>query len=301
MTPYPQAQSGPKLSDLYLLWALQQKQEQNAQRKQSGGNDSVSGMLDGAAGLFGGSSGAEALGAGQTATAPFGAITTSTGLPVATAPSAEVAATPVAAEMTGMGSIGMGPLAAIAAATYMGGKAGYDMFKGRKPNPIGRGILGMATFGGSEVPGLLGYGAQKSTKEIQNDRWEDLGKDNQSARNIKSVLDKTRDTSPNYGGRVSSDSAPDFAGVDSKGQWVNNKFAKSRKVEDLLPEDVWLTQDIVRAGGNDYEAWKPEAKKELSKQALEKGMLDERKGGVYAKNDAELAKLAQEIKAMFNK
>lgn len=66
--------------------------------------------------------------------------------------------------------------AAVAGATYLGGKAALDMAQGHTPGLPGRIILGMATGGLSEVAGHF-LGQHKKTSEVQNDRWSDLAKD----------------------------------------------------------------------------------------------------------------------------
>lgn len=86
---------------------------------------------------------------------------------------AGTAATPAATGVLGTG-MGAAPLAGIALATYLGGKAGYDMLKGKKPGLPGRIILGIGTGGLSEVAKATGLLGHKSTKEYQSDRWGDL-------------------------------------------------------------------------------------------------------------------------------
>jgi hypothetical protein len=70
----------------------------------------------------------------------------------------------------GMGAL---PLAAIAGSTLLGGKAAYDMLQGEKPDLGGRVILGMATGGLSELPGLLGFG-RKTTRDMARENTSDL-------------------------------------------------------------------------------------------------------------------------------
>jgi hypothetical protein len=71
-------------------------------------------------------------------------------------------------------SLGPGPLAAIIAGTVMGGKAGWDMLHGKKANPIGRGILGIATGGLSEIANATGVFGHKSTRDIARGHTSDL-------------------------------------------------------------------------------------------------------------------------------
>ncbi len=83
----------------------------------------------------------------------------------------EVGATQAAAPtiLGNAGAMGIGPLAAIAGATYLGGKAGYDMLQGKKADLPGRVILGMATGGLSEVANASGlFGSKERFKDEYN-------------------------------------------------------------------------------------------------------------------------------------
>lgn len=101
----------------------------------------------------------EVLGAGFTASGP--AAGTATGS---------------AATGTGLMGTGLGiaPLAAIAGATALGGKAAYDIAKGEDPNPIGRVTLGMATGGLSELAKASGVFDHKSTRDVAKEHTADL-------------------------------------------------------------------------------------------------------------------------------
>lgn len=79
------------------------------------------------------------------------------------------------APMAGSAS-GLGALGGIAAATYLGGKSAYNMLKGKEDKSaqgyLGRGILGMATGGLSEL--ARPFFGQKSTREKAADRTKGL-------------------------------------------------------------------------------------------------------------------------------
>jgi hypothetical protein len=95
--------------------------------------------------------------------------------PAAAAPAAESVLWGSAAPGTSIGAnaaaMGVLPLAGIAAGTYLGGKSAYNLYKGKEdnsiPGMIGRGSLGIATGGLSELARASGVFGQKSTRERQ--------------------------------------------------------------------------------------------------------------------------------------
>ena len=95
-------------------------------------------------------------------------------------PASEASAVPTIAQVAGAdspllaaeapGSVGLGPLAAVAGATYLGGKAGYDMLKGKTPGTPGRVVLGMATGGLSELANSLNHKSATRVEEHLRDK-----------------------------------------------------------------------------------------------------------------------------------
>lgn len=177
--------------------------------------------------------------------------------------------------------MGAGPIAAIIAATYLGGKSAYDMATGKSkawqksslPDKAGRATLAIASGGLSEVGNKL-FGGRKSTKEIQTGRWKDLAK--QGITGAESFY-KQLGTEPASGPRYS-------------------KFQETGNKADLSAEDVWGSPDVIRAAGNDYfGSWDEGKRRAFSQALLDKGLLDNRKGGIYATNDQAAADLAKQF------
>ena len=75
--------------------------------------------------------------------------------------------------LTGLSSVAVP--GAVIGATALGGKAAYDMLRGKEPGLPGRVTLGIATGGLSELGKALGLFGHKSTKQYQKERWGALG------------------------------------------------------------------------------------------------------------------------------
>lgn len=165
------------------------------------------------------------------------------------------------------GSMGALPLAAIAAGTYLGGNAAYDMFKGRKPDLPGRVVLGMATGGLSEVPGLLGFGSQKSTKDIEGNRWEAIGK--QDLYNTKEGYD--------FGS-------------------TNPEFAETRDERFLKASDIYNKTPDIWANNPYWDTWNQDKQMQYLNTLLGQGKVTEKKGGIYFDDDY-AKQLAEQMQA----
>lgn len=82
--------------------------------------------------------------------------------------------------------------------------------------------------------------------------------------------------------------AIDFRGYKEDGQFVNNLFANSRDVKDLVAEDIWGYSAFFEKFGNDWlEKFTPEQRYEIANKALEMGKVDEHHGTIDIKWDAE--------------
>lgn len=162
------------------------------------GANKLAGMeLPGIGDLFGG-------GEAVAATDPSAAAFLDAATPVATASNGAgvlTAGGEVAAVEPGLLSgIGAAPAyipAAVIAGTALGGKAAYDMLRGKKPGLPGRIILGMATGGLSEIAGgLFGH---KSTRDYAKDRTSELLKaagDDQNAINYVQGMREQYNSAP---------------------------------------------------------------------------------------------------------
>lgn len=117
---------------------------------------------------------------------------------------------------------GLGALGAVAGATYLGGKAAYDMLKGEKPGLPGRVILGMATGGLSEVAnGFLGG---KSTRDYAKDNTKQLlesaGDDQNAINYVKGMREQYNSAPPDpskpFAGKYGSFDEYQAAGLDAR-------------------------------------------------------------------------------------
>lgn len=168
-----------------------------------------------------------------------------------------------------------------AIATVLGARYGLRALQGKTKNwkdasladNAGRGITAMATFGGSELYNKL-FGGRKSTKEIQTGRWKDLVGQNITGAD---AFYKQLGTEPAGGPRYS-------------------KFQQTGNKADLTAEDVWGSPDVIRAAGNDYfGSWDEGKRRAFSQELLNQGLIDNRKGGIYATDDAKAAALAKQF------
>lgn len=147
-----------------------------------GGAASTIPIIAGSGGAAGASTGVLAGTAAQGAASAAPALAA----PAAVAPAAvaPTAAAPAAGLASGFG-IGIAPLAAVAAGTYLGGKSAYDMLRGKEdksiPGLIGRGTLGIATGGLSEL--ARPFLQHESTRDVAKKHTAQLlsqGKDDQN-------------------------------------------------------------------------------------------------------------------------
>lgn len=155
----------------------------------------------------------------------------------------------------GMGAL---PIAGILAGTYLGGKSAYDMIKGRNDNSIagkiGRGTLGIATGGLSEIARASGLFGHKSTKDRQQERWQGL---------------------------LEAGNAPEWAfanGVNQDMGVDDNKLAAGT----LGGRDVWATSGMFDTFGGNWANTGNELQREtIAKQMLDNKLFDTKKGVTY--------------------
>lgn len=159
---------------------------------------------------------------------------------------APTAITPAAPSfLSGLGSVGVLPLAGIAAGTYLGGKAAYDMFKGEKPDTAGRVVLGMATGGLSEVANkFMGH---KSTRQEAADKTKDLLKqsDDPTYQNYVSGMREQYKSAPTgkaYAGKYDTWDEYKKAGLEA-----NDLTGVYGNIKTYGPEWANLTEDQRRA------------------------------------------------------
>ena len=241
-------------------------------------------------GLFGlGGGGGATTGAGAAASSGAAATTGAAATGALPAAPVIVGATevPAAAASTGfLGSgLGAGPLAGIAAGTYLGGKAAYDMLRGKEdksiPGLIGRGTLGIATGGISEIGKALGFWGQPSTKDIEKKRWGQLTKDG--------VVGAEAAFAANH--------APDDDGIWDSGKYAGQKWS-FEKALDLAKEDPSHFQHVL---GNyqaikDYGKLTNDQQRAITSQAANQNLYSGNKGDVLG-DKTKLQQIANDVVA----
>jgi len=89
----------------------------------------------------------------------------------------------------------------------------------------------------------------------------------------------------------------DFVGFKEDGEWVNNRFADSRKTEDLTPRDIWGYAAFFEKFGNEWlEGLTEQQRFSIAEAALEAGAVSEGRGSVTINWTPELEAKVAEIK-----
>lgn len=226
-------------------------------------------------------------GAGQAAAAAQGAtalnapaaLSAPTGLSVGQA-------APVAAEapglLSGFGGLGVLPTAAIAAGTYLGGKSAYDMLKGKEDKSTmglaGRGILGMATGGISEI--ARPFMMHKSTREETADKTNELLKQSDD---------------PNYQAYVSGmreqyKEAPKGAAYAGK----YNTFDEYKQAG-LEANDLTGVYGNIKAFGPEWANMTQEQRVAVTKGIIDAGLYDSKKGDVIIKDENKAKEIKNQV------
>lgn len=191
-------------------------------------------------------------------------------------PGAAAAAPGIGANAAAMGA---GPIAAIIAATALGGKAGYDMLKGKKPGLPGRVVLGMATGGLSEVANK--FLNRKSTKDYQKDKWENIAKSGDAI-----TAQYAKDYRDNY---LNSEQAKTDARYE-------NTFEGKKAAGTLKAEDVWGGEGFFDTFGNDWLGKLSEdQRRKISQAAIDNNLISTSKGMMNITDAAKLKELSNSI------
>lgn len=180
-----------------------------------------------------------------------------------------------APEATGMFGVGALPAAGIGAGVYLGGKALYDEFKGKKPGLLGRGTLDIATGGLNELAlatGLLGH---KSTREYTKDNTNNLlsqGKDNPDWQNYVSGIRAQYDSG-----------APDPSHPFDAGKY--SSFGEY-KAAGLDPKDLSGVYGNLNVYGPDWIKYTPDQQLAITQANINSGIYDSKKGDVVITDEA---------------
>lgn len=226
------------------------------------------------------------------------------------------AATPTAAAGTGLsGYAGMAApivLPAIAAYTASQAADAYEQGRGKNTSSAIKEsmtdgsalnyvpLLGQARWAGAGLGSLIGHvspttrqrrRAQDAASNLDEQTGSTSGTDWYNA-----SIEGNPEVKQNWQ-TASAAQADDFVGLDSNGMWVNNKFANSRDVADLKPEDIWQSAQMQETYGKDWNNGKyTNYRRQIAQGLLDKKAVDEKKGGIYFNigND-EAIKLADDI------
>lgn len=79
---------------------------------------------------------------------------------------------------------------------------------------------------------------------------------------------------------VRKDLPEDFVGFSPEGEWVNNKFARSRDVKDLKGTDIVGYSAWFEKYGNDWMKLKPEQREQIAQTALSNNAVKEHSGTI---------------------
>lgn len=94
---------------------------------------------------------------------------------------------------------------------------------------------------------------------------------------------------------VRQDLPPDFVGYDKEGNWVNNKFAKTRSEKDLTGGDLGQSAAMYETFGGMWDAASQDTKKAIGDLALGNNMVKEFRGTIDIGWDENTLAKAQEI------
>ena len=167
----------------------------------------------------------------------------------------------------------------------------------KKPSGVEKLFHRIDPIGNKIARTIFSKWARPSTKSYQRMRWDNLV--NQGVLSMEDSLALRDPNSPNWRGRQAQGLAEDFVGYDEAGQWVNNKFARSRRVEDLRPEDIVGSQTFYESFGNDWiGSFNHQQRLAIAQKALNDGQITEGRGMIEIKDPAyveELYKYAEQV------
>lgn len=184
---------------------------------------------------------------------------------------------------TGAGGLSLAstvPYAGAAAGAYLVKEGLEDLVEGKKPSGIkgnaSRAQTAITTGYLSEVARALGFGDRETTSQERARRYDAL-KD----AGVLTHWDQGGGDPYAAGGQIRDDLASDFIGVDPEGNWVNNKFAESRDVNDLRAEDIWGHSAFYEKFGNDWlQSFNEDQRRKIAQGLLDQGLVSEGRGQI---------------------
>ena len=208
-------------------------------------------------------------------------------------------ATSTAAASAPFLGIGVAPAAAIAGATYLGGKSLLDLIQGNEDNSLsgkaGRATLGIATGGLSEIARHFLGDQDKWKTEAR--RLKEL--QSQGVSVPQSLIDSMPTSGRSDSELMNNNYAADFIGRGKLKEWINNKFAASRNESDLKPEDVVNYGAFAEKFGKNYFDVPLATRLQAAQITLDAGAVNEHHGTVDF-NDQMNAALQSKIGSILN-
>lgn len=224
-----------------------------------------------------GSGVASGVGAGLAGAVPAAPI----GISATSVPGAAAAAP----GFIGSGAAGLAVPAAVAGATYLGGKAAYDMFRGREMDLPGRAILGVATGGISEVGKALGFWGGKNTTRTQQDRWGKLA--DQGAITPEVLAAKEADLSRSAKERS-------FDPIAGK-KWDLQTAQDRVKQGGTAADEFGLVYGNFKTFGKDWDAYTPDQKRAIITANAQAGNYTSDKGDVLFKDEEKAKQIKDQV------
>ena len=255
-------------------------------QQQAGGG--LAGTVGGLAGMYGAS---QLLGPASAAPVAAGAV----GAPEILSLSRTGAAAPVEGSLGGFllpaaGVLGMGDVLLNDRGTGRGALQGAA-----SGAAIGSAFGPGGTLVGAGVGGLVGLGKGllkgKPKTNVEQDRWKALGALGYA------VPDGYDDPSRKPFAGVDKTQAADFVGnTADSGKWVNNKFAASRDVKDLVGKDLVGYATFNEKFGKDWmNNYSLDQKEKIAQKALDLGAVTEGRGTINVKWNPEIENYAKEV------
>jgi hypothetical protein len=179
---------------------------------------------------------------------------------------------------SGFGSLGIGPQAGIVAGTALTAKGLYDLAKGKKGDPLSRGVTAMSTFGFSELGRALGL-AKPSTRDI-------------AKKNTKDLLSKNKEDAVYQayvrGMREQSNSAPPDPSKPFAGKYSNFNEYKQAGLE---ANDLTGVLGNLKTFGKDWTSTTQDNRVKATQALIDNNLYDSKKGEVIITDE----KKAKEI------
>lgn len=187
------------------------------------------------------------------------------------------------------GQMGAGPISAIAAGTYLGGKSAYDTFiKGKEDKSIsgkiGRGQLAIATGGLSEVGRAFGLGGRKTHKDYAEEMW---GRAGQAA---KTDVDRDAINNSYQQNLRQIDDVDGTGAVYQEGALTGRKWNWKDVKNTSRGTDIWGEYGFFQAFPDWISGYTEDQRKQIAEAALDHDLLthDPKRGRLFSEKEGDL-------------